>query len=252
MQEGLAAPILWPFSAQESHAGVYLVAGPQASGKTTLINQELYHSLDEGHRVLYVAVDAPPVRVGAAFASFGWNLRPFVARHRLAFVDCYVWHRGMAEAVWEAGPYRTRPYYIANPKNLPELAQVMHLAQQEFAFDRVMLDSLTSLLADVALPVVEHFLGDFAQLARESGAGWATVNTDSLPVPVADRLKAYFDALVELKLLEAPHGKQPFFRTSALNGGAGGTSWSPYRITTRGIDFLSPRVGWQQRAKAAK
>jgi KaiC/GvpD/RAD55 family RecA-like ATPase len=232
------APLLWWFLSRESEQGAFLVAGPQSSGKTTLVNQQLYNSLAQGHRMLYVAVDNPPQRVAAAFAESGWNLRPYIGKRLLAFVDCYTRQRGVAEALWEVGAYRTRPYYTASPTNLPELAEVLKRAQEEFPFNGVILDSLTRLVADDPLAAAERFLGDFAHRARVAGAGWVTVNTDATPLHTMHRLKTHFDTVVELKLLQTPQGRQHFLRAMTMDGSGNSTAWHPYRVTSHGIDFV--------------
>lgn len=122
-----------------------IVGGTPGSGKTVFATQFLAHGItDLDEPGVFVTFEESPDEIEVNMASFGWDIRGWRSRNKLAFVD--------------ASPRDADQVVIGDFDLAGLLARIMHAARSAGA-KRIVLDSITQLF--------DHFVADPTAVRRE-------------------------------------------------------------------------------------
>jgi len=133
----------------------YVVSGTTGSGKTTLGIQFLHQGVKTGERSLLVAVDEPPGEIRENFRALGWDVGKIrildvhpaakAFSKRVSLVEVAAQRTvGVLREMGDGG--RTEAMKQAAPEiSIQSLQLMLKQELQEARYDRLVLDSLTSL-----------------------------------------------------------------------------------------------------------
>lgn len=99
-----------------------LIIGPIGTSKNTFAQQFMWQGLLDGEKALYVTVDTPPKDIIENMLNYGWDIRPFIEKRQLVFIDGFSPRVGL-----EASSH----YIIENPFNVDEVLRSIMIAEQE-------------------------------------------------------------------------------------------------------------------------
>jgi KaiC/GvpD/RAD55 family RecA-like ATPase len=71
-----------------------LIMGPPGCGKTTLCQQFVYHGLKSTQTAFYITLDSSPDEIKDLMSKYKWDLKPYIAKKRVFFLDAYSWKAG--------------------------------------------------------------------------------------------------------------------------------------------------------------
>jgi len=128
----------------------YTVAGGPGSGKTTFALQFIYNGITEyGENGVYLSFDESPMSIRNSALNFGMDLKRLEETGRLVIVDA-------SPIRMEVGRYVARsPTMLGLPNfNIDTVLNVVHDVAERINAERVVVDSITSLLVQYSDPFV--------------------------------------------------------------------------------------------------
>ncbi len=100
-----------------------LLIGPVGTSKSTIAQQFLWNVLENRLKAVYVTVDTPPDDIVENMMNYGWDIRPYIDRGSLVFVDGFSPRVGLESIA---------AYIIENPFDLDEVLRTIMFVEQEF------------------------------------------------------------------------------------------------------------------------
>ncbi|MCS4539489.1 MAG: hypothetical protein HYU03_02215 [Thaumarchaeota archaeon] len=211
--------------------GVWLLVGPTGAGKSSFAKQFVWDGLQEGIPSVYVMADEAPDFAMKSMEGFGFGVKPFLDQGQIAVVDCYSQRSG------------TKPVskFAASPDNLNQVCVAVEKARKSFQKVRLVMDSVTSLVMNVAPAQGQRVMQIIASRVRQTGTG-VLIMEEGIPNPAFLNFFRYiFDGVFEMKIVDGEQGLQRYFRVFSLKGAKHSTAWVPYTVTENGIRFEEER-----------
>ena len=99
-----------------------LLIGPIGTNKNTISQQFMWQGLKLGQKAIYITVDTLPKDIIENMLKYGWDVRPYIERGQLVFVD------GFSSRVGLESHAR---YIIENPFDIDDVLRTVFIAEQE-------------------------------------------------------------------------------------------------------------------------
>jgi CheY-like chemotaxis protein/KaiC/GvpD/RAD55 family RecA-like ATPase len=174
-----------------------LLIGPLGKGKSTFCRKFISRGLERNEKCLYVAVDDDPNMVRK---ELGPNVKQFEGRNILHFIDAYSWSSGHTR--------EGEKFSIEGVLELDQLSGLIADAGAEIGQSvqkkeggRRVIDSISSLLVNFEIPIVQKFLSQVGRTATAFG-GVTTLfvlEEGSVPEQVVNNVKYLMDGIIEFK-----------------------------------------------------
>lgn len=172
---------------------LYLLIGNSGSGRSTIGGHFLMDGIQHGENVLYVAIDSSPMDIEACMSSFGWDARKIVILNAHPKVRDYKVRGSVVEvsshrtvgAIGEISEWNRpsqQPGAVSSDLSLPSLQLMLQKELEDRSYERILIDSLTSLRIFGAEEIQwELGINSIFRLLAEEGA--TTLMISDVPKP---------------------------------------------------------------------
>jgi KaiC/GvpD/RAD55 family RecA-like ATPase len=219
------------------------INGDVGTGTSTLCAQFAWFRLLAGGKVSYYCIDDPPETVTDQFGSFGWDIRPFIARKDIILSDAYgLFRTGRKEALKGAKePDTTRK--LLGDFIRDENAKIIANAAESIPPVKVM-DSFTTMAPYLDLKTAYVLANMIADEARKTNQTYlAVVRSGNIEANLLNACLGTADGIVKLEnswMKEKPRsrGERKLARTMRIEKMAFTpipSSTLEYEITAKGI-----------------
>jgi KaiC/GvpD/RAD55 family RecA-like ATPase len=216
--------------------------GDVGSGKTTLCNQIVWNSLQRGANVLYYCVDESVDDVLLNMEQFEWDVKPFVEKGTLHFVD--VFSRGMGFI--SDTMYASDTVDSVEPDQVSEISfnfREMILEGKKYVFNYltgtdllVIYDSFSPLFMAMARAKVLRFLQYAKYASRVSKAvGIATLDMGVHGEQIENACQQQADGVIELKKRIQDGHTSRFLRVVKMARTRVSEEYYPLELTDHGL-----------------
>jgi KaiC/GvpD/RAD55 family RecA-like ATPase len=205
------------------HAGVILIEGPPAAGKSSLVKAFVRLAIQNEQPVVYVSSQASPDEVRSGIGeAMGTQITP----EKLSVLDCF-----------SSPTTGTNTDYKAfSTANLSEVSIELQSTLGKLKQPYVVFDSIDPFVLDTNEDVaLKFFRTTLVRVKGKNATGSATLTTGVHSARFQAALRTIFQGILELKLEEARGKLQRFVRIFALKDAAHTTDWFPFQITEEGI-----------------
>ena len=216
-----------------------LLYGPTGSGKSIFAQQFFYNGLVAGGVGVYLAISKHPDEIMEHMLLFGWEVKEFLKRRQLIFVDAYtrriksllsheeaplVIHRE-ALTSWDMGPvHQFREAVLSEVSKMPKTEH------------RSVLDSLSSLLRVAPLQEVISFVETVVAITRRYGSVHMLIMDEGIHEErIVNTIKHIVDGVIQFKSRERGSELERYLYIEKMHKVLYMTSLIPYRIDRNGI-----------------
>lgn len=116
---------------------VILLSGIAGTGKTTFAFQFLLEGLKSDENGIYVALEEHPIQVRKNIEDFGWNVKEFEEKKKIAFVDAFT------SAIGKVKEYEK--FMVQDISDINEFTEVLKNAVKDISAKRIVIDSISTL-----------------------------------------------------------------------------------------------------------
>ncbi len=200
-------------------SGVVLVQGPPGSGKTTLLNAFMRIATQNGRSILFFSTQSDPAQIRELTGQWGATPGQF------ELIDCYAISRGPNSSM-----------LVTQKMNLPRVGEELSKRLETVENPYVAFDSIDHFVVDAGEDEALKFVvGCSRALTLRSVVGCTTVTSGVHSEVFESRVRAFFQGVIELKMLESGDKFERFLRIRNLRGSSHPTEWYPFEITNEGI-----------------
>ncbi|MEM2839045.1 MAG: ATPase domain-containing protein [Thermoplasmata archaeon] len=226
---------------------LYLLIGNSGSGRSTIGGHFLMDGIQHGEDVLYVAIDSSPADINACMSCFGWDTRKIVILNAHPRVRDYKARGSVVEvssqrtvgAMGEMGEWdkaSQQPGTVSSDLSLPTLQLMLQKELEDKSYDRILIDSLTSLKMFGAEEIQwELGINSIFRLLAEEGA--TTLMISDVPrIPEPVRAEYFLSRGIIRTIRTVVGGKthRGIF-VEKFRGSAHDLHVRPMRITQKGV-----------------
>lgn len=210
-----------------------LLIGPSGSGKTVFCKQFIYSGLLKGEPGIYLSTDESPEDVERSMKSYGFDVNKYKTNGTFRVIDCYSWKTGLASS---------SKYSVSNPADLAAVSSAVETARQDLTEMRLVLDSITGLTSICSHNFI--FFSKFLQVIAAkirlmSSYGVFVLAPEAHDQQFTSYMRQIFDGTLEMKEDDSGDNIKRLLRIFSLKGAKHKTSWTPFEITSKGIDIKS-------------
>lgn len=205
--------------------GLWLLIGPTGVGKSVFTKQFIWEGLREGIPSVYVITDEAPRFAVQSMKALGFDVETFLKNEELVIVDCY-------------SPRAQLPSdskFSANPEIASDVSIAIEHARRRFSRMRFVIDSVTTIVMNIAPISGQRFMQVITSRIRESSVGILTMEAGVPDPNFMNFFRYLFDGVFEMKIEESESGLQRYFRVFSLRGVKHSSGWFPCAITDRGV-----------------
>jgi KaiC/GvpD/RAD55 family RecA-like ATPase len=213
----------------------YTIAGGPGSGKTTFAMQFLYNGATKyGENGVYLTFDEPPTSIRASALNFGMNLEKLENSGKIVIVDA-------SPIRMEVGRYVAR---LTTPLGLPNfnidtVLKAVHEAAKKVDAERIVVDSLTSLLIQYSDPfVVRKETLSMIRSLSESGRYTSLLLSEMSEGGSPPQFKAEMflsNGVILLHTIKQAEERIRAIEVIKMRGVNHSTKLHPFKITDKGI-----------------
>ncbi|NQY74163.1 MAG: response regulator [Candidatus Margulisbacteria bacterium] len=176
-----------------------LVIGRLGLGKSSFLRQFIAKGIENNERNLYVAVDDAPSKIRHGLNELiSRSILEVESQGLIRFIDAYSWSALMQP--------EDEPYMVKGALDLNQLSGLIadasidigHTVQHKLGGRRV-IDSISSLLINFDLPIVQRFMSQVARTALAFGGVTTlfTVEENTVSEQVLNNIKYIVDGIIE-------------------------------------------------------
>lgn len=215
---------------------VILLSGIAGTGKTTFAFQFLWEGLKSDENGIYVALEEHPTQVRKNMEDFGWNVREFEEKKKIAFVDAFT------SAIGKVKEYEK--FIVQDISDINEFTEVLKNAVKDISAKRIVVDSITTLFTSRTPTTPRNILLQLKRTIYALGCTAIFVNQ----LNTAERgsggagIEHLADGIIKLDLTESNGELKRSILVWKMKGTAHSLKRHPFEITSSGIVVFSDRI----------
>jgi len=209
-----------------------LLIGPTGVGKTIFCKHFFYNGLLMGEPCIYVTTNETPREIETSMKTFGLEIGQYEKKKMVRIVDGCSWKLGR-ESLSEYAVDSQQDYLTA-------ISIKIKKARQNLNNIRLIFDSVSELIALSNQDAVLNFLQVLtARIRIDKGKAIFTVASGAHDDHFMNLLRLIFDGILEMKVDDSGKEIKRLLRIFSIKGIKHNTSWTPFKITDKGIKLLS-------------
>lgn len=215
----------------ELHSGSFLIIGPPHSGKRDICFDFVCNCINMEHAAVYVTTNYDAETI-ISHLPCGQKLD--AARQSLRVIDYYSAQAGL--------PIRDSKISVVGPENLTDLSIDIDRVRKDLAkHAHFIFDSITTLATRFGEDAITRFIQIIVGRVREArGLGIYLLEEGAHSEFFYNRLKALFDGIIELRIIDTPTGEvQRLLRVFHVMGHRYRDQWVPVVLTDRGVKLVT-------------
>ena len=204
-----------------------LIIGPPGCGKSTFCQQFIYTGLKQTEPAFYIALDSSPDDISKSMRDFNWDLRPFMKKKKVYFVDAYSWKAGGGKES-ESIKVITGGLDINNINMT--LADILDKINNNNK--RGIFDSISTLLLYTPPDLVLRFIPILIAKAKATKSTQILILEEGVhDDKMVNTLSYMVDGVINLKL----DGNNRLLRVSKMKGSSCPRDWFEFKINKNGL-----------------
>jgi KaiC domain protein len=214
---------------------VILLSGIAGTGKTTFAFQFLLEGLKSDENGIYVALEEHPSQVRKNIEDFGWNVREFEEKKKIAFVDAFT------SAIGKVKEYEK--FIVQDISDINEFTEVLKNAVKDISAKRVVVDSISTLFT-IRTTTPRNIILQLKRTIYALGCTAIFVNQ----LNTAERglgssgIEHLADGIIKLDLSESNGELKRSILVWKMKGTAHSLKRHPFEITSKGIVVFSDKI----------
>ena len=216
--------------------GFIIVVGPPGAGKTILLNKLMYDRLSMGKKVVYMCTSNSPRRIINRMAVFGWDVVPYLEDGMLRFVDSY---SGLTIKYEKKDKMpELMKYIVPDPWDSNLSGSILGKALNEIDADRLVIDTLTSLVHRFGDEAATKFITVFSTKIKAKGIGISTLTSGGQSNIFENYMKSISDGIIELRLEDSHLGLDRYLRVYQMKESTHDSKWHQFILNEDGVAFM--------------
>jgi KaiC/GvpD/RAD55 family RecA-like ATPase len=219
-----------------------MILGPSASGKTVLLENLMYTSLNNERPCVFIATMQFPSEIRKEMKALGFDTSEYEKKEKLAFIDCYS---------AAAGKTSVEKYSVSSITDLTRLGTELSTCLESLGKEtEVFLDSVAPWVAALKPEFIISFVhGTGAKVKAGDGRFYFTVGT-SVEKEFLTKIEEASDGVIELKILESEKEPRRKLGIRKIRGRKHSTRWLNFLIVEgKGIVFQIRGKSMESRRK---
>jgi KaiC/GvpD/RAD55 family RecA-like ATPase len=208
---------------------IVLLLGPPGVGKSEYCLDLMKGYLKNGEKVVYVTTEKSPSEIRKRMRELGEDLGAYEGESFL-FIDVFT---------RDSGPKDEKVLYVDNPANLNMTSVKLSEAANALGKPvRIIFDSLSTFFLHASESEIRKFFESInTKIKMDYGFALYTLEDEMHDDKAVTALKAMVDAVLEMKLEEAPSLKRKFRVAFAKKGVSYSQEWVEFQITKKGFNL---------------
>lgn len=206
-----------------------LIVGPPGSGKTTFCQQFIYSGLKKTEPAFYITLDSSPDDVSNRMQEFKWDLKPFMKKKRVYFLDAYSWKVG-------GGKESETIKVISGGLDINNINMTLAdiLDKINSVGNRGIFDSLSTLLLYTPADLVLRFVPVLIAKAKRANSTQLLILEEGVhEEKIVNTLSYMVDGVINIKI----EGNKRLFQISKMKGVSCTRDWLEFTIGKDGLSL---------------